>query len=49
MHETGRQNASTAVSNDKPCLARFAADLFGSQVQRNAASLCSYKCGVTMR
>src|SRR6266404_4382891 len=43
----GSSNASTAVSNDKPCLTRFAAALFGSHVQRTAASLCSYKYGVT--
>ena len=30
----GSSNASTAVSNEKPCLTRFAAAFFGSQVQR---------------
>jgi len=39
----GSSNTRTAVSNDRPCLARFAAALSGSHVQRNAASFYNYK------
>src|ERR1700736_6980719 len=35
---SGSSNTSTAVSNDKPCLARFATALSGSHVQRTATS-----------
>jgi hypothetical protein len=44
----GSSNASMAVSNDNPCLTRFAAALSGSQVQRTTAPLCSYKYGATI-
>src|SRR5215468_9560438 len=44
---SGSSNTSTAVSNDTPCFARFAAALSESHVQRIAVPDCSYRYDTT--